>query len=192
MHTTTALGTTRPEVAPGPWSIDGAASALWVSAAIGPYGTVRGRFHRLSGTVELGRDPAGCAVRVDVDTGSLSSGRPVLDRLLRIAGLLDTTGNPWIRFTSSALRPHRTGTGAWLDGTLSTPACSHVVTLRLLEPVGLGPARAGFRARGGLPARHAGDLLGVRPGFLHGPLGLALCVEAVRPPSGLSAAPVAR
>lgn len=182
MHTT-ATDTTPPRIAPGTWSIDGSASTLWVSTAIGGYGTVRGRFHRLSGIVELGHAPAGCAVRVEVDTASLSCGRPVLDRLLRVCGVVDTTSNPWIRFASVALRAHHAGAGWWLDGTLSTPTGSRDVTLRLLAPVGLGPDRAGFRALGELPPRHAGELLGVRPGLLPGPLGLSLAVEAVRSPS---------
>ncbi|MDN5854665.1 MAG: YceI family protein [Actinomycetia bacterium] len=171
------------QVAPGYWSIDGSASALWVSAAVGAYGSVQGRFHRLSGTVELGRDPAESTVRVEVDTGSLSSGRPMLDRLLQVCGVVDTTANPWIRFTSVGLRPHQAGTGWWLDGALSTSTGTRDLTLHLLAPAATGTGRASFRALGELPPRHAGELLGVRRGLLHGPLALALFVEAVRPPS---------
>lgn len=164
---------------PGSWTIDGHSSALRVSAAIGTHGTVQGRFHRLSGTVELGCEPADSTVMVEVDTDSLSSGQPLLDRLLRWSGIVDTARNPWIRFSSAAVRPHRTA-GSWsLDGTLSTPSGSRETTLRLLAPVALGAARAGFRALGELPPRHAEELLGVCRGLLRGPLGLAMAVEAV-------------
>lgn len=173
-----------PQVAPGRWDVDGPNSALWVSTGIGAHGTVRGRLHRPSGVIGLGPDPAGCTVRVVVDTGTLSCGRPVLDRMLRWSGVVDTARNPWIRFVSVACRPRGDNGDGWLDGILSTPSGAREVTLRLFAPVGLGPDRAGFRAAGELPPGCAEDLLGAPRGLLRTPLALALAVEAVRAQAG--------
>lgn len=178
-----------PGMRPGRWRIDVARSQLRVAARVGRLVTVRGRFPRLSGLLDIAADPLTSQVCVEVGTGSLTSGNGHWDRVL--AGLVDSETNPLIHFAGTRLRPGAGPTRWWLDGRLATATGALELTLDLAGPTELARGRVWFHARGSLPSDQATLLLG-RPGAqrLIGPdLRLDLVVEALAAPdtSGITA-----
>lgn len=66
--------------------------------------THRGRFDRVQGHIALDRDAGTGDVSISIPTGSVSSGVPALDGVLRGAGFLATEAHPVAYFVSRELR----------------------------------------------------------------------------------------
>ena len=62
--------------------------------------TVKGRFERFDGTLELGAHPT---ARLTVDAASLDTGNARRDKHLRSADFFDVEHHPELRFTSSGV-----------------------------------------------------------------------------------------
>ncbi|HEY2925686.1 YceI family protein [Piscinibacter sp.] len=66
--------------------------------------TQRGRFDRVEGSVRLDRSAGRGDVSISIDTGSVSSGVPVLDRVLRGQDFLASDAHPQAYFVASQWR----------------------------------------------------------------------------------------
>ena len=90
-----------PGLAPGGWRVDPAHSrVLFVARVAGR--AVRGRL-QVTGSVLIGEQIEDSAVRLTVPTGAVSTGSPVLDRLLASRAFLDAEVFPEITFSSEQL-----------------------------------------------------------------------------------------
>jgi polyisoprenoid-binding protein YceI len=93
--------------------------------------TSRGRFDRISGQTrfEPGRV---LTVAIDVQTGSVSTGIPVFDAMLKRSSLLDAANHPVARFESSRVDWQPDGqTPARVHGTLSLKGRQQPLTLHM-------------------------------------------------------------
>lgn len=129
---------TEPHSCPwtGRWTVDADRSSLRVGVKVGLFATAHGRFTEMAGVAVLTGDPADCTVDVTVTTSSLTSGSGTMDALLRGAGIVDCAANPELGFTSTAIRPTRSG---WeLDGELLTAGGILALTLAMTDPEPVG------------------------------------------------------
>jgi polyisoprenoid-binding protein YceI len=98
-----------PDVTDSKWRIDPRRSAIGFEAR-NLYGlqTVRGRFGKFDGSLDLRTDPA---IELSVAAGSLTTGNARRDKHLLSADLLDADAHPIVTFTSTIVR---------LDGDILT------------------------------------------------------------------------
>jgi polyisoprenoid-binding protein YceI len=128
------------------WTVDAQGSRLELEMRVGGLLPVRGRFTGVRGRLDVGDDPTGCAVRVDVDTASLTAGSARRDAVLHRAGILDPAAGPVITFRSRAVRPEPHG-GWQVLGVLGTDRGEAPLRLAVAEAQ-RGPTCALVRARG--------------------------------------------
>jgi polyisoprenoid-binding protein YceI len=114
-----------------PWAID--ASHASVDFAVRHLGisTVRGKFTKISGTVEESADGASLwGVDLTIDAGSIDTGEPQRDDHLRSPDFLDAARYPTIAFRSTRVTPQ--GAGRYLvTGDLSMRGATHPLTLEV-------------------------------------------------------------
>jgi polyisoprenoid-binding protein YceI len=98
---TTHLIDTHPATA---WRLDPARSTVEFHVP-NLYGlqTIKGRFERFDGTLDLGADPA---ATLAVDAASLDTGNARRDKHLRSSDFFDAERHPQVRFTSSSATLH--------------------------------------------------------------------------------------
>lgn len=112
----------------GTWYIDPWHSSVnFVAKRLGP-NKVRGRFNRVSGTVQVANPPERSTVQVTIQTASVSTGIQRRDDHLRSADFLDVVTYPEMRFVSTDLE--RIGDTLWrLSGQLTLHGVTRLVTL---------------------------------------------------------------
>jgi len=112
----------------GTWYIDPWHSSVnFVAKRLG-LNKVRGRFNRVSGTVQIANPPEQSTVQVTIQTASVSTGVRRRDDHLRSADFLDVGTYPEMRFVSTGLE--RTGDTLWrLSGQLTLHGVTRLVTL---------------------------------------------------------------
>jgi polyisoprenoid-binding protein YceI len=97
-----ATGGATPSLTQGAWRLDPDRSTIGFEA---PHywglGTVRGKFTRYAGTLELGARPA---IELTIDAGSLQTGNSRRDRHLRSADFFMVDRHPYVRFVSDSAR----------------------------------------------------------------------------------------
>ena len=143
---------------PGTWKIDPSHTSVEFVVRHLMVSKVRGRFHDVSGTVTVGRDPLASAVEATIAVKSVDTGSGDRDNHLRTSDFLNAEAYPTMTFRSSAIS--RLGDGFRLLGDLTLRGVTKPVTLDL-EFNGAGPdpwggARAGFSARGEINRRDFG------------------------------------
>jgi polyisoprenoid-binding protein YceI len=89
---------------PTPYTIDAAHTRVhWETRHFGT-STHRGRFDQVEGHIALDREAGTGEVSISIPTGSVSSGVPALDGVLRGAGFLASEAHPKAYFVSRQLR----------------------------------------------------------------------------------------
>jgi polyisoprenoid-binding protein YceI len=66
--------------------------------------TIRGRLDRSSGKVQFDAQKQQLTLAISIDTASVNSGVPILDKLLRGSAMLDAEGHPQAYFTARSAR----------------------------------------------------------------------------------------
>ena len=117
------------QAAPQDFAIDPANTHVhWEIVHFGT-STLRGRFDAITGTLMLDRDAHAGAAAIDIATGSVSSGTPVFDGVLRGRYLLSTEAFPTARFNATRFVFDADRLTA-VEGTLTLRDESHPLTLR--------------------------------------------------------------
>lgn len=113
---------------PGTWVFDPAHTSVTVVARHLMVTKVRGRFHRLSGTIHVAERPEESRVEVEIDAGSIDTGSPDRDAHMRSPDFLDVERHPVITFWSTSLEPVE-GTRFLLRGDLTIRGITKPVEL---------------------------------------------------------------
>jgi polyisoprenoid-binding protein YceI len=139
-----------PAPVAGRWEIDLAHTEVGFHARHMMISKVRGRFHRVSGTVEVGQDPRDSRVEIEIDAASIDTGMPQRDEHLRSPDFLDVARFPTMRFVSTGVELAG-GSELELRGDLTIRDVTRSVTLQVefvgMDPSFGGKAHAGFTAR---------------------------------------------
>ncbi|MGP3950763.1 YceI family protein [Streptomyces sp. 7N604] len=146
MSTVTLPTTPAPPPAPGPdwlpspgtYAVAPGLSVAELTARLGPLPTLRGRM-TLAGaslTVAADPDPALSTLRIDLDSGSLRTGRLLGDGRLRGRRGLDAERHPLLTFVSRRIEPAAGGKRLDVPGDLVVRGVPIATTLRLrvVEP----------------------------------------------------------
>jgi polyisoprenoid-binding protein YceI len=89
-------------IAEGRWRIDPARSNVeFRTPTVWGLATVKGRFERYDGTLDMQRSPA---IELTIDANSLTTKNGLRDRHLRSADFFDVANQPEIRFVSDSAR----------------------------------------------------------------------------------------
>ena len=84
----------------GRWRVDPARSSVeFRTPTLWGLATVKGRFDRYDGTLDLERDPA---IELTIDAGSINTKNSVRDRHLRSADFFDADNHAEVRFASDS------------------------------------------------------------------------------------------
>ena len=136
--------------APGIWRVDPShAEVAFIGRHFG-LTKIRGRFVGVSGTVNVGDDPASTSVEVIIDMASVSSGYSGRDDHLRSEDHFDVENHPTATFRSTGVDLN--GVAATMRGDLTIKGISNEVELEVdylghaADP--WGNERAVFSARG--------------------------------------------
>jgi polyisoprenoid-binding protein YceI len=108
MASTAATGSTtrtRSVIPPGTWRVDPAHSSVQFAVKHMGIATVRGKFTRFEGTVEVGEDLASSRAYGKVDVSSIDTDEPDRDAHLRSADFFDVEHFPEITFESTRVEP---------------------------------------------------------------------------------------
>jgi polyisoprenoid-binding protein YceI len=105
--TGTTRSTTRTQsvIPPGIWRVDPAHSSVQFAVKHMGIATVRGKFTRFEGTVEIGEDLASSRAYGKVDVASIDTDEPDRDAHLRSADFFDVEHYPEITFESTRVEP---------------------------------------------------------------------------------------
>lgn len=141
------------------WQLDPAHTHVEFSVKHLMITRVKGRFADVTGTVELGNDPAASTVDVIIDAGSIDTREAKRDAHLRSADFFDVERFPTIAFRSREVR--LTGAGDFsILGDLTIRDVTREVTLEVTdEGRGTDPwggERAGFSAAAEIDRRDFG------------------------------------
>ncbi|MDQ1037366.1 polyisoprenoid-binding protein YceI [Streptomyces sp. V3I8] len=136
---------------PGPWTVDPVHSSVGAVAQHLGISSVRGRFTRFAGAIEIAPDEvAKSRVEAVIRADSIDTGNAMRDGHLRSPDFLDVERHPEIRFVSTGLTP-AAGTDRWtVHGELTLHGVVRPVDLDLAylgtgaDP--WGGTRAAFRA----------------------------------------------
>lgn len=122
---------TRPAIAAGKYAIDPARStARFAIKELWGLMTVRGTFDVTGGTITVGAEPAGSAVRATLDPATFASGSKRRDKDVTGPRFLDTAAYPLMEFISNGVGSD----GGWaVHGRLTAHGVTAPVTLRLTE-----------------------------------------------------------
>ncbi|OIV38582.1 hypothetical protein BIV57_04830 [Mangrovactinospora gilvigrisea] len=122
---------------PGVWTIDPAHSSVAASAQHLGMSSVRGRFTRFSGRIEVGGRAEESSVSAEIDADSIDTGNGMRDKHLRSADFMDVEKNPVITYAGSRVTP--LGPDRYtVHGDLTLHGVSHAVDLDLTY-MGTGP-----------------------------------------------------
>jgi polyisoprenoid-binding protein YceI len=122
----------QPRLAAGSWRVDPARSHAWFAASVAGR-PVRGRLP-LSGGVLITEPIENSTARLIATAGAVSTGSPVLDRLLAGPGFLDAGAYPEISFRSGLLA--RVPAGWRAAGRLQVKNAEHELACRLALHLG--------------------------------------------------------
>jgi polyisoprenoid-binding protein YceI len=115
--------------APQVWRVDAAGSRIhWEVEHFGT-STQRGRFERFDAAITLDAAAGRGSVSVTVDTSSVSSGVPVLDRVLRGGQMLATAEHPQAWFVAERIGFDADGRPRRLEGELTLRGTSRPLVL---------------------------------------------------------------
>jgi len=113
---------------PGTYKIDPEHAFAYFSAWHHFVGRVRGRFERVTGTIEAAQDPAACSVAVTIDISSLTTQVKERDDDLLGAAYFDVKKFPAMTYEGKGI--HRLADGTWrMDGSLSLHGVTKTVPL---------------------------------------------------------------
>ena len=145
--------------AAGTYTIDPVHSFTYFGAWHHIVGLVRGRFDKVTGTITVSKDPAGCGVDISIDSASISTQESERDEDLRGPDFFDVKKYPAMTYRGRGI--HRVSADSWrLDGSLTIRGVTKVVPLTfsfngLFPDTRAGkPARAAFH---GSAATKRGD-----------------------------------
>jgi polyisoprenoid-binding protein YceI len=134
---------------PGDWQLDPAHTAVEFVARHLMVTKVRGRFHRVDGSIHVAENPADSWVEVKIDAASVETGDGQRDEHLRSPDFFDVERYPEITFRSTKLEGSSPGHFLVL-GDLTLHGVTRPITLDV-EYAGVtadpwGGTRAGFSA----------------------------------------------
>ena len=89
---------------PVTYSIDGAHTKVWWEVRHFGTSTQRGRFDEMEGQIMIDREAHRSQVSISIATGSVSSGVPALDKVLRGSGFLSSEAYPTAYFVAEGAR----------------------------------------------------------------------------------------
>lgn len=111
------VGNERPPT-PGAWHVDPWHTSVTFNAGHLKFGRVRGKFNRVSGTVEVTEPIEGSRVEVVVDVGSIDTGVRQRDRHLLSPEFFDAAHYPEMRFVGTRVEVEGTDWVLWGDLTI--------------------------------------------------------------------------
>jgi polyisoprenoid-binding protein YceI len=104
MSTTTPQKTDKPSIEKTRWRIDPTRSQVeFLTPTFWGLMTVKGRFERYEGTLDLGREPA---IQLTIEASSLNTNNKMRDKHLRSADFFDVVEHPEVRFVSDRAKLH--------------------------------------------------------------------------------------
>ena len=117
------------------WVVDAGRSRVELEMHVAGLVAVRGRFTRVRGHLDRPDESGeeGCAVHVDVEAASLTTGSACRDAVLNAAGIIDTAAGPLITYRSRTLRPAPHG-GWQVLGVIGTARCALPLRLAVGDP----------------------------------------------------------
>src|SRR5262249_26910033 len=89
---------------PVTYAIDASHTRVWWETRHFGTSTQRGRFDDVAGSIVIDREQGRGEVSISIATGSVSSGVPALDRILKGSGFLDAAAYPTAYFVATRLR----------------------------------------------------------------------------------------
>jgi polyisoprenoid-binding protein YceI len=99
----TATTTTRPEIAPGTWTLDKAHTRIEFLAKHLMVTKVRGHFAEYDAVIQIAPDLAESRLEITFQADSITTGADERDAHLRSADFLDAANHPVLTFTSTDL-----------------------------------------------------------------------------------------
>jgi polyisoprenoid-binding protein YceI len=130
--------------AAGAYSLDAPHTFVFFSAMHEVVGLVRGRFNKMSGTLVVSKDLAGCSVDVSIEAGSIDTQNTFRDEDLRSASFFDAAEYPLVTYRGRGLK--RSGKNWVIEGKLSIRGVERSVPL-VFSFNGTAPAQAGKPSR---------------------------------------------
>lgn len=124
--TSTATVTAVPT---GTWSVDPSHSNVEFSVKHLGIATVRGKFDRFEGTLEIGEDLSSARAYGTVQAASVNTNDPQRDEHLRSADFFGVEANPELSFESTAIRPLDEETFE-IEGDLTMNGVTNPITLK--------------------------------------------------------------
>src|ERR1700745_152336 len=113
MSTTPVNATDSPDIQHTRWRIDPQRSSIEFHVRhLWGLQTVKGRFERYDGTLDLAADPA---IELTIDADSLNTNHTRRAEHLRSAAFFDTANNPQVRFVSRRATLHGDRLAVWGD-----------------------------------------------------------------------------
>lgn len=137
--------------APGRWRIDPERARVEFVAGYLEMGRLRGRFHGVSGAMDVAARPEDSRLEVAIDAATIDTGIGLLDRVLRTRPFLNVRRHPHLSFRTREVT--RTGeTRLRVIGDLTVRRVTRPVALdvryRGIDAVPDAPPRARFTASG--------------------------------------------
>ena len=112
----------------GTWNVDPAHSTVGFAVKHLGIATVRGRFEKFEGTLEIGDDLSQARAYGTAQVDSINTDEPARDEHLRSADFFGAESNPELRFESTAIRPLDEDTFE-IEGDLTLNGVTNRVTL---------------------------------------------------------------
>ena len=113
----------------GTWVVDAAHSTVGFSVKHLGIATVRGRFEKFEGALEIGDDLSQARAYGTAQVDSINTDEPDRDAHLRSADFVGAESNPQLRFESTAIRPLDEETFD-IEGDLTLNGVTNRVTLK--------------------------------------------------------------
>lgn len=113
----------------GTWSVDPSHSNVEFSVKHLGIATVRGKFDRFEGTLEIGEDLSSARAYGTVQAASVNTNDPQRDEHLRSADFFGVEANPELSFESTAIRPLDEETFE-IEGDLTMNGVTNPITLK--------------------------------------------------------------
>ena len=127
MNSTAGAATTL--IPAGTWNVDPAHSTVGFAVKHLGIATVRGRFEKFEGSLEIGDDLAQARAYGTAQVDSINTDEPARDEHLRSADFFGAESNPELRFESTEIRPLDEETFD-IEGDLTLNGVTNRVTLK--------------------------------------------------------------